>query len=327
MAPHAAALNSMRLSRPRNYFRAARHDGGNSPGRCKTLPLVVFFCRWLFAISALLVVAGNVHAAEIAAPYVPTAPSVVERMLEIAKVGPQDYVIDLGSGDGRIVILAAKKYGARALGVEIDPPLVALATANARAAGVSDRVSFYEGDLFTADLSKATVVTIYLLKIATMKLRAALLELKPGTRIVSHAASMGEWKADHFEMLDVKDRVRDDAPIKTYIHFWIVPAKVAGNWRWSLPAGTGTQDYELTLAQQFQSISGTLRVGGREIALDESSLKGDLITLAFTAEVGGKALAHRLTGRVTGNSIAGTADLKGDRGQEQTKWNATRVAR
>ena len=290
-------------------------------------PLAACARRWLLAVFASLAAAGDVHAAEIAAPYVPTAPSVVERMLEIAKVGPQDYVIDLGSGDGRINILAAKKYGARGLGIEIDPKLVALATANAQAAGVGDRVSFYEGDLFAADLSKATVVTIYLLKIATMKLRSKLLELKPGTRIVSHAASMGEWKAEHFEMLDVKDRVRADAPIKTYIHFWIVPAKVAGNWRWSFPAGAGKQDYELALSQQFQKISGTLRAGGREIALDESTLEGDRITLAFTAKVGGKALAHRLAGRVTGSSITGTAELKEERGQGQTKWNAIRVAR
>jgi len=204
---------------------------------------------------------------------------------------------------------------------------VALATANSRAAGVGDRVSFYEGDLFAADLSKATVVTIYLLKIATMKLRSKLLELKPGTRIVSHAASMGEWKAEHFEMLDVKDRVRADAPIKTYIHFWIVPAKVAGNWRWSFPAGAGKQDYELALSQQFQKISGTLRAGGREIALDESTLEGDRITLAFTAQAGGKALTHRLAGRVAGSSITGTAEFREERGQEQTQWNATRVAR
>ena len=298
-----------------------------SSTRCGTSPQTVLAGRWLLAVSALLAVAGNVHAAEIAAPYVPTAPSVVERMLEIAKVTPQDYVIDLGSGDGRINILAAKKYGARGLGIEIDPQLVALATANARAAGVSDRVSFYEGDLFAADLSKATVVTIYLLKIATMKLRSKLLDLKPGTRIVSHAASMGEWPAEHFEMLDVKDRVRPDAPIKTYIHFWIVPAKVAGNWRWSLPVGTGTQDYELTLAQEFQAISGTLRVGGREIALDEGKLEGDRIMLAYTAEVGGKALVHRLAGRVSGQSITGTAEFKAERGQGPAKWNATRVAR
>ena len=304
-----------------------RNVVGTGYTRCGTFPRLMFAGRWLLAALAVLAVAGNVRAAEIAAPYVPTAPSVVERMLEIVKVGPQDYVIDLGSGDGRINILAAKKYGARGLGIEIEPKLVALATANALAAGVGDRVSFYEGDLFTADLSKATVVTIYLLKIATMKLRSKLLDLKPGTRIVSHAASMGEWKADHFEMLDVKDRVRDDAPIKTYIHFWIVPAKVAGKWRWSLPVGTGTQDYELTLAQEFQKISGTLRVGGREIALDESKLEGDRVTLAYTAEVGGKALVHRLAGRVAGQSIAGTAEFKEERGQGPSKWNATRVAR
>ncbi|HEY7742819.1 MAG TPA: methyltransferase domain-containing protein [Burkholderiales bacterium] len=273
-------------------------------------------------VSALFALAGSGYAVEIAAPYVPTAPSVVERMLEIARVGREDYVIDLGSGDGRINITAATKHGARGHGVEIDPQLVSQARANARAAGVSDRVSFVEGDLFAADLSRATVVTMYLLRRSTIKLRDRLLQLKPGTRIVSHAGSMDDWKADRFEMLDVKDRVRADAPVKTYIHYWIVPARVAGTWRWKLPAGGRTVDYELELSQSYQMVSGTLRAGGKEVTLQEASLEGERIALAFTADIEGRAMRHTLAGRVIGNSIVGTAAITGGRAKERLDWKA-----
>jgi precorrin-6B methylase 2 len=255
-------------------------------------------------------------AAEIAAPYVPTAPSVVERMLEIAKVGPQDFVIDLGSGDGRINITAAQKRGARGLGIEIDPELIAQAKANAEAAGVGDRVSFVEADLFTADLSRATVVTIYLLKRSTMKLRDRLFELKPGTRIVSHAASMGEWRADHFEMLDVKDKVRPDAPNRTYIHYWVVPAKVAGTWSWRVDTPQGGQECELRLAQAFQALSGTLRVGDSEYGIEEGKLDGDRILLRTRARPGAD-LRYEVVGQVADATMRGTLTILGE-GPERT---------
>ena len=272
----------------------------------------------LVALGLSLVTAcASSQAAEIAAPYVPTAPSVVERMLEIAKVGPQDFVIDLGSGDGRINITAAQKRGARGFGIEIDRALIAKATANARAAGVSDRVSFIEADLFTADLSQATVVTIYLLKRATMKLRDRLFDLKPGTRIVSHAASMGEWRADHFEMLDVKDKVRPDAPGKTYIHYWVVPAKVAGTWRWSANTAERAEEYELTLTQEFQALSGSLRVGGQEYRIEEGKLDGNRILLRTATTSGGTGVRYQLFGQVADASIAGTLSIL-DGGTEST---------
>ena len=258
---------------------------------------------------SLVVACAAARGAEIAAPYVPTAPSVVERMLEVAKVGPQDFVIDLGSGDGRINITAAQKRGARGFGIEIDRELIAKATANARAAGVSDRVSFIEADLFTADLSQATVVTIYLLKRATMKLRDRLFELKPGTRIVSHAASMGEWRADHFEMLDVKDKVRPDAPSKTYIHYWVVPAKVGGTWRWSVNTPEGAQECELRLVQQFQALSGSLRVGDKEYAIEEGKLEGARILLRTAETRGGTGERYQLFGQVADASITGTLSI------------------
>jgi precorrin-6B methylase 2 len=258
---------------------------------------------------SLVVACAAARGAEIAAPYVPTAPSVVERMLEVAKVGPQDFVIDLGSGDGRINITAAQKRGARGLGIEIDPELIARARANAQAAGVADRVSFVEADLFTADLSQATVVTIYLLKRATMKLRDRLFELRPGTRIVSHAASMGEWRADHFEMLDVREKVRPDAPSKTYIHYWVVPAKVAGTWRWSVTTGEGAQECELTLVQQFQALSGSLRIGDEEYEIEEGKLEGDRILLRTAGTRGGTAVRYQLFGQVANASITGTLSI------------------
>jgi precorrin-6B methylase 2 len=258
---------------------------------------------------AWMAVCGAVRAAEVAAPYVPTAPSVVERMLAIANVGPQDFVIDLGSGDGRINITAAQKRGARGLGIEIDRELIAKARANAHAAGVGDRVSFVEDDLFTADLSRATVVTIYLLKRATMKLRDRLFELKPGTRIVSHAASMGEWRADHFEMLDVKDKVRPDAPSKTYIHYWVVPAKVSGTWRWSVNTPEGEQACELKLSQAFQALSGSLRVGEREYAIEEGKVDADRIQLRTGNAPGGTGARYRLSGQVADASIKGTLSI------------------
>lgn len=280
--------------------------------------------RWFFDVSAAGLIGlctGGANAAEIAAPYVPTAPSVVERMLEIAKVGRDDHVVDLGSGDGRIIITAARKLGASGRGIEIDPKLVALAQANAREASVSGRVEFQQQDLFTADLSDATVVTIYLLKRATMMLRSKLLDLRPGTRIVSHAASMGEWPADHFEMLDVKDRVRPDAPGRTYLHYWVVPAKAAGVWRWSMPLGGQLRDYEFKAEQSFQMLTGTVRVAGREARIENGRLTGTNVRFSFSVELDGVPTLHQFDGSVTGDSISGSVSLpSGYRGV----WAATR---
>lgn len=280
---------------------------------------------WAAALGLVLTAGAAAQGVEIAAPYVPTATSVVGRMLEIAEVGPGDYVIDLGSGDGRIVIAAASKHGARGLGIEIDPQLIALAKRNARAAGVEDRVSFLQGDLFAADLSKATVVTIYLLKRATMKLRDDLLRLKPGTRIVSHAASMGDWHPDHFEMLKVPDRVRPDAPRQTYLHYWIVPAVVSGNWRWRAPVGGVVRDYGLSIRQSFQMLSGVVRIGDRQTGAGDGRLRGEEVTLAFDAMLDGRMVRHRLKGRAAGDSIEGTLQLIAGAERTELPWRATRA--
>lgn len=151
-------------------------------------------------------------------PYVPTPEAVVQRMLELAKVSKNDLIYDLGSGDGRIVITAAKQYGAQGIGVDIDPDRIREANENARKAGVIDRVQFLQQDLFKTDISKATVVTLYLLPEVNLKLRPTLLKLKPGTRIVSHAFDMGDWKPERVEQVDGR-----------YIYYWVVPEKAPAN--------------------------------------------------------------------------------------------------
>lgn len=282
--------------------------------------------RRLAAALCVLAAAAGAGAGEPRVPYVPTPQDVVERMLELAKVGPNDYVIDLGSGDGRIVITAAKKHGARGFGVDIDPQRVAEANANARRAGVADKVSFQQRDLFETDLDDATVVTLYLLPRVNLELRPKLLALHPGTRIVSHDFSMEDWKPDAHVTVESKDKY-GGAGGKSDIYLWIVPARVAGTWRWQLQVGGKPQSYEAALEQNFQAISGTARVGGKAAALREARLTGDEIRFSFTVEVAGAPVQHSFRGRVAGDSIRGTAVLSGARVRGQFEWNAQRAAR
>jgi hypothetical protein len=262
-------------------------------------------------------------AAEPSVPYVPTPQEVVERMLEIATVGPQDYLIDLGSGDGRIVVTAAKKFGARGFGVDLNPVRIKESLENATKAGVSDRVAFQQRDLFQTDLSDATVITMYLLPRVNLDLRPKLLELKPGTRLVSHDFSMDDWKPDAYVDMAVKEKY-GSAPGNSSIYFWIVPARVSGAWQWQLTVGGKPQAYELTLDQKFQAISGTVRVGGRSVKLENAKLSGDQISFSFSADVNGSPLKHEFSGRVAGNGIDGTVSFAGSRTQGQLEWNATR---
>jgi precorrin-6B methylase 2 len=210
--------------------------------------------------------------------WVPTPQALVDKMLDMTKVTPQDYVIDLGSGDGRTVITAAKR-GATALGIEYNPDMVELAKRNAAAAGVANKATFVKADLFESDFSKANVITMFLLPGINMKLRPKLLDLKPGTRIAANTFTMEDWLADETQTIS-------DCNSYCTALLWIVPAKVAGTWQ--LPQGT------LTLTQQFQQISGTL--GSAPIS--DGKLRGDEI--AFTV---GDA---RYTGKVDGNSMKGT---------------------
>jgi hypothetical protein len=224
--------------------------------------------------------------------WVPSPEALVEKMLDMAKVTAQDYVIDLGSGDGRTVIAAAKR-GARALGIEYNPDMVELSKRNAAAAGVSDKASFVKADIFESDFSKATVITMFLLPSLNLQLRPKLLDLAPGTRLVSNSFTMEAWQDDDTVTL------AQDCTSWCTAHFWIVPAKVAGTW-------TVGQD-TLTLSQEFQMVSGTL--GSRPITAGR--LRGADITFI----VGNT----EYTGRVNGNTMNG--NVKGGNG---TTWTATR---
>lgn len=215
--------------------------------------------------------------------WVPTPQELVDKMMEIAKVTPEDYVIDLGSGDGRTVITAAK-IGARARGIEYNPDMVELSKENAKKEGVTDRAEFIKADLYETDLSEASVITMFLLPEINLKLRPRLLDLKPGTRIVSNTFTMGEWKAD----LEVTTEENWNSWNTAFL--WIIPAKVGGIWK----LGEG----ELNLTQEYQYFSGTLNAGSRSYSLSDGKLEGDAISFTINGD--------KYTGRVLDKIIKGT---------------------
>jgi SAM-dependent methyltransferase len=229
--------------------------------------------------------------------WVPTPEILVEAMLDLAEVTPEDYVVDLGSGDGRNVIAAARR-GARALGVEYNPDMVALSRRHADEAGVADRAQFVEGDMFAADFSEADVLALFLLPSNMLRLRAKFLELRPGARIVSNTFTIQDWAADEVVTLE------DDCLDWCTAHLYIVPASVEGSWQ--LGAG------RLDLTQQFQQVSGTLTREGGSVPVT-GSLRGETITLT--------AGDQRLTGRVTGDTMAGPVEDGG----RAASWQATRA--
>jgi hypothetical protein len=279
--------------------------------------------RLAVASVVMLASVGVAWSGEARVPYVPTPQSVVDTMLETAKVGPRDYLIDLGSGDGRIVITAAKKHGARGFGVDINPERIRESDENARLAGVTDKVFFRQQNLFETDLRDATVVTMYLLPRVNVELRPRLLELAPGTRLVSHDFDMGDWRPDTHLVVDAKDKYGDVAG-KSDVYYWVVPARVTGAWQWQLPMGGKPRSYELRLEQKYQVITGIARVEGREVKLQGTRLNGADIRLSFTAEINGAPVKHEFSGRVDGAAINGTAALSGSRVQAQLEWAARR---
>lgn len=293
------------------------------PSRWHGFPAAAHTAIRVAALAALSTAPAG--ALEPRVPYVPTPQEVVERMLEIAKVGPHDYLIDLGCGDGRIVVTAAKKYGTRGFGVDLDPVRVRESTENARRAGVADKVAFYQRDLFETKLDDATVITMYLLPQVNIELRPRLLELKPGTRLVSHDFDMGDWKPDNHVRMDTQDKY-GGAGGNSEIYFWIVPARVAGSWRWELPVSGKRVAYEVRLEQKYQQITGSATVGGRTVKLRDARLRGGAIRFAFTADVNGSQVRHEFSGKVAGENVTGSARLSGARLQGQFEWNAQRAA-
>jgi SAM-dependent methyltransferase len=235
--------------------------------------------------------------------WVPTPDAAVERLLGMAGVTARDLVYDLGSGDGKIPIMAAKRFGARAVGVEYDPDLVVQSRAAARREGVADRVRFDNADIFDYDFREATVVTLYLLTSLNVKLRPKILDMKPGTRVASHMFRMGDWEPDE------QARVASSE-----LYLWVVPAKVAGTWIVTRGvAGSAASSFELALDQKYQQVSGSARVAGENLPLTQVQLRGDEIRFAFTG-AGGARLAF--TGRVAGDRIAGA---------DADAWSAVRT--
>ena len=236
--------------------------------------------------------------------YVPTPQHVVEAMLEIARVGPADTVIDLGSGDGRMIITAARKFGARGLGVDLDRYLLKLANGLAEKEGVADRARFIEQNLFETDLAPATVITTYLLPEMNLKLRPKILGLRPGTRVVAHDYDMGNWPTDQERVLDVPGKTVG-TPGKSHVFLYIVPARMAGTWESVIPQGRESVAYEFSFDQEFQFVEGTARAGKREGRVPEFRAAGDRIE--FTTRIG--AQDHRFAGTVRGDRIEGTVTI------------------
>jgi SAM-dependent methyltransferase len=224
-------------------------------------------------------------------PFVTTPAQVVERMLALGGVKPGDFVVDLGSGDGRIVIAAAKQFGAQGVGIELHEGLVERARDNARAAGVAERAQFLRGDVLEADLSRATVVTIYLLPWLMDKLQPALLKLKPGTRIVAHRFTWTGWAPDRSETVRLTAR-HEGQGVVSQIHLWIVPAQVRGAWR---AAGEG--DWRLNISQNYQAIEIDASRGSRALRVSDARLSGNELSFAVDGA--------RFRGRLEGERIVG----------------------
>jgi ubiquinone/menaquinone biosynthesis C-methylase UbiE len=248
-------------------------------------------------------------------PFVPTPHVVVEEMLRLAQVGPNDFVMDLGSGDGRILIAAARKFGARGIGVDLDPDRIAESNYSAQLQGVTERVSFQQQDLFKFDISKATVITMYLLPSVNIRLRPRLLsELKPGTRIVSHDFTMEDWQPDQ------KSTVRKN------VFLYIVPAPVGGRWRSTIALPAGERTYEIEIKQKFQEIDGVARYDKKFAGLWNAKLTGDRVSFVIVDDSGTIETNLYFDGRVSGDVMEGTI-LRGiGRDQQQLKWRATRIA-
>ena len=265
-------------------------------------------------LAALLMIAASAFAADdsqrTGGPYVPTPQVVVDAMLRMANVGASDFVIDLGSGDGVIVLTAATQFKARGFGVDIDPELVKLSNDTAKKRGVADRARFLQQDVFKADLGQATVLTLYLLPAMMIDLRSKIFnELSPGARVVSHDYHFGgEWLADDELTFDVPEKEMVTGVPTATVRLWVVPAKIAGTWSLKLPAGSGSDSYELTLRQYYKTVEGTAAMGGgRPARLTQAALRGEEFSFAFPVE--GKAQAARFTAKVRGDAMEGVAEL------------------
>jgi len=252
-------------------------------------------------------------------PFEPTPPVVVEEMLSLVDIKSGDLLYDLGCGDGRIVIAAAKKYGIRAIGIDIDPVLITESNENAAKEGVTDKVRFIQQNLFEADFKDATIVTMYLLRSVNLRLRPKLLaDLKPGTRLVSHNFDMGEWKPDKARVITTAyDGQRD-------VYFWVVPANLTGRWEWDLVDGSRNRRYTLQTNQQFQVMSASGMAGDWPLTIQDVGLVGDEMKFRLDAEADGKMVSFLYRGKVQGDTITGTVMPANNPKAVAVKWRAFR---
>ena len=262
--------------------------------------------------------AFNVHAADLepvknAGPYVPSPESVVADMLRYADVNAKDFLIDLGSGDGRIVLTAAKVFGARGFGVEIKEDLVKRANESAKTQGLADRVKFMKQDLFKTDISQASIITMYLLPDTVNLLKDKFIaELKPGTRIVLHDYPLTGWIPEKYVQMDLEEKVAISGVTTTLIYLYIVPAKVEGNWTVQMPPAVSRAPATLSLRQNITRVSGSAKIDGQDVPLEDVVLRGDKLSFRFAGRKG------EFTGQVRGNAIEGMFESGGSK----SAWSA-----
>ena len=267
-----------------------------------------------FLLASSIAQAQDLNPVKDAGPYVPSPQSVVSDMLRYADVGPQDFLIDLGSGDGRIVLTAAKVFGARGFGVEIKDELVKKSNEAAKNEGLADRVRFMKQDLFKTDMSQATVITMYLLPDTVNLLKDKFLaELRPGTRIVSHDYPLTGWIPEKYVQMDLEDKVQISGVTTTLIYLYVVPAKVAGSWKAQMPAALSKQPATLSLKQQLTRVSGSLRLDGKDVPMEDVKLRGDRLTFKLSGRRG------EFSGLVKDKTIEGIVETGGTK----SPWSAT----
>jgi len=280
--------------------------------------------KQVLAAVLCLAAAGLSAAAEerTGGPYVPTPQGVVEEMLKLANVRQEDFVIDLGSGDGRIVLTAARRYHARGMGVDIDGELVEQSNAAAQREGLDGRVQFQQRDVLQTAIGNATVLTLYLLPGMMATLRSKVLsELKPGARVVSHDFEFGDWHPDRKVTIDAPDKYGPGGHWTSNVMLWVVPARVEGTWRIALGGAPGQQPYTLKVTQKFQELEGEATQGGRRVEVKDMHLEGDRIRFMLQRP-DSRAAPREFRGVVNGNQIRGEVTIA----QSTATWSAKRLA-
>ena len=294
------------------------------------------FVGLIFLFSLLLLSTAGQQQKRPEVPYVPTPENVVAEMLRLAEVNKDDVLYDLGCGDGRIVITAASQLGCRGVGIDIDPQRIKESRENAIQAGVEDRVEFFEMDLFEAEISPATVVTLYLLSEVNIRLRPKLLrELRPGTVVVSHDFDMNSWKFDKSSFIE--HRYDDYIPVvdtylvdnywdKHHLYLWIIPANVSGEWKWILPTISGKKQYRLKLEQEFQEVTGEAFQDSSLVPLDikDGKIVGNKLQFFLESRIDGRKKKMHFEGFAKDHTMEGLVRIEGEP-DSMEKWQAARA--